>query len=485
MSVVVSRSPHVLSRRVGAAARTIVYGALLAAIALAPPLSSSDFQYPGVSNSWVLLVAAALTVIPLVDPARPWSLRHLDLLALVAPAAALAIDRRSLDWPVVLVYPVLAYLCLRMISIARAPGAPQPSAAAVASPSRIRAGWLAAGIVVLVFAHVNAAATSTVRTDSGEGGVQGARRILEDRSPYGVAATLPSSPHGDVYGPALYEAYTPFAALLGRRGAERTAALAFDLLTALLLFLLGKQLRGPALGVLAAYCWLAFPMTFYEDALGFNDGLVAASLVGVLLAASSPVRRGALAAVAGLGKLSPLALIPALAAYRPPTSSRKRRDVVVFGLGFLGMAVIVFAPIVLHTSAGTFLSRTFGFQAWREPSDSLWSALQFGYGAGHPWVASAGRLLHGLLAAFAGTLVILSYRLVRVHTVPSLAAACAAVLIAVQASLGYYSYSYLLWVVPLVLVAILARPMSEGGIRRLPTPAPRSLLARPDRISSA
>ena len=259
-----------------------------------------------------------------------------------------------------------------------------------------------------------------------------------------------------MYGPVLYEAYTPFAALLGHRDAERIAALAFDLLTAVLLFLLGNQLRSPALGVLAAYCWLAFPVTFYEDALGFNDGLVAASLVAVLLVARSPARRGALTAIAACGKLSPLALVPTLAAYRPQRRGQPSRDLLVFALALLGVSAVAFAVILLHTTPATFLSRTLGFQASREPSDSLWSALQYHYGSGHPWLISAGRVLHGLVVALAGALVILSYRLVRwTPAVPALAAACAAILIAVEASLGYYSYSYLLWVVPLVLVALL------------------------------
>lgn len=470
VSAFASRTADAVDRRPSTRAHLVVYLGLLATIALAPAVSSSAFDFPGVSNSWVLIAAAALTLVPLIELSHPRSLRNLDLIVLVAPTLAIVLDQRSRAWPVLLVYPALAYLCVRMISIARAPITP-PSATAPASTSRIPTRWLLLGIVVLLFVHVDWALTSTVRNDSGEGGVQGAQRLIEGKTPYGASATRPGSPHGDVYGPVLYAAYTPFAALLGDRDAERIACLVFDLLTALLLFLLGNQLRGPTLGVLAAYCWLAFPVTFYEDALGFNDGLVAASLIAVLLAARSPARRGAFTAVAACGKLSPLALVPLLATYRPRRRPRPSRDLLVFSLAFLAASAVAFAAVLLHTAPAIFLSRTLGFQASREPSDSIWSALQYHYGSGHPWLVSAGHVLHGLVVALAGALVIISYRLVRTPAVPALAAACAAVLIAVEASLGYYAYSYLLWVVPLMLVALLVPSIP-------PTPAPSSPAAQ-------
>jgi hypothetical protein len=52
-----------------------------------------------------------------------------------------------------------------------------------------------------------------------------------------------------------------------------------------------------------------------------------------------------------------------------------------------------------------------------------------------------------------GTLVLLAFRLPRRADIIGLAAAAAAVLIAIQLCLSYYSYSYVLWFAPLVLVA--------------------------------
>ena len=86
------------------------------------------------------------------------------------------------------------------------------------------------------------------------------------------------NPRGDTYGPVLYYAYVPFEALLPWRGgwddlpAAHVAAVAFDLLTAGALWLLGRRLRGPELGALLAYAWAAFPFTLLVANSNANDG---------------------------------------------------------------------------------------------------------------------------------------------------------------------------------------------------------------------
>ena len=155
--------------------------------------------------------------------------------------------------------------------------------------------WLLAGIAVLACVHLAWTIGSPVSSDIGEGGVHGALSIIHGRPLYGAdraqIARLGSDPHLDTYGPVNYEAYVPFAGLLDGREAARWAAAFFDLLTAGLLFLLGRRTRGPTAGVLLAYSWLAFPLTLYVDELGANDALVAATLVAALLATGSPRRR--------------------------------------------------------------------------------------------------------------------------------------------------------------------------------------------------
>ena len=83
--------------------------------------------------------------------------------------------------------------------------------------------------------------------------------------------------HGDTYGPFNYEAYVPFEQIFGWSGtwddlpAAHAAAVFFDLLAAALLFLIGRRMRGPTLGVALAYAgrpirsrcsrWRATPTT--------------------------------------------------------------------------------------------------------------------------------------------------------------------------------------------------------------------------------
>jgi hypothetical protein len=441
-------------RRLAISTRRAAYVVLLASAPLLPHLTSDGFEFPAVSNFWVCLPFCALFLLPLLDSSvLRGRLFLLDLLALLSFIVALGLERPGRVWPVVLIYPPLLYLAARMIAIARMrnrdPDRPRTSPLRLAVPR----SWLVAGIVVLSAVHVSWALQGSADTDVAFGGVQGAAKILHGRPLYGApAGAAAADPHTDTYGPANYEAYLPFAGALDNRSAARVTTLFFDLLTALLLFVLGRQIRGPTAGVLLAYCWLAFPFTLYEDALGFNDSIVAAALVGTVLAARSPARRGVMAALAGWTKLSPLALVPLLAGLSPPAERGARRSLARFAIAFGLATALIFIPALAHGSLSTFVSRTFGFQAHRAPANSIWSFLQGDY-LGVPWIASASRVMHGLLAAGTAAFAILLFRSPRRRDVFGIAAASAAVLIAVQLCLSYFSFSYILWFAPLVLVA--------------------------------
>jgi hypothetical protein len=314
-------------RRLGISTCRTAYVVLLASV---PHLTSDGFDFPAVSNSWVCLPFCAVFLLPLLDTSvLRGRLFLLDVLALLSFIVALGLERPGRVWPVVLIYPPLLYLAARMIAIARVthlhPDRPSASPLRLAVPR----SWLLVGIVVLPAVHVSWALQGSADTDVAFGGVQGALKILHGRPLYGApAGSAVADPHTDTYGPSNYEAYLPFASALNDRTAARVTTLFFDLLSALLLFVLGRQIRGPTAGVLLAYCWLAFPFTLYEDALGFNDSIVAAALVGTVLAARSPARRGVMAALAGWTKLSPLALVPLLAGLSPPGDRGARRALV-------------------------------------------------------------------------------------------------------------------------------------------------------------
>src|SRR5207245_1898110 len=91
--------------------------------------------------------------------------------------------------------------------------------------------------------------------------------------------------------------------------------IAFDLLALALIFLLGRRVRGPTLGIALAYAWVSYPFTLYSLENNANDTLVAVLVLAALLAATSAAARGALAALAGLTKFAPLALAPLLATH--------------------------------------------------------------------------------------------------------------------------------------------------------------------------
>src|ERR671923_2822419 len=79
--------------------------------------------YPGafgrkINAPWVWIPLALLFVAPFVDPRRPFRVRHLDLLVLMAFGVSVAFfNDANVDASVPLAYPPLAYLLARMLWI--------------------------------------------------------------------------------------------------------------------------------------------------------------------------------------------------------------------------------------------------------------------------------------------------------------------------------------------------------------------------------
>jgi len=115
--------------------------------------------------------------------------------------------------------------------------------------------------------------------DVGYSGVIGANRVIHDKPLYGGWPT--DNPQGDTYAPVAYYAYVPFRAIFGWSGtwddlpAAHAAAVFFDILTLLGLFLLGRRVRGPTLGIVLAYAWAAYPFSLWTLSSNTNDTLVA------------------------------------------------------------------------------------------------------------------------------------------------------------------------------------------------------------------
>jgi hypothetical protein len=479
-------APEVNGAPVSLAAR-LIFIVLLGACPLLPQLGNSFSDYPAVSHFWVLLPFCGLFLLPLVDVGHLRQMFHLDLLVLLSFAIALGSWERSRLWPLLFIYAPLVYLGVRMAMIARLGRRHPTDPSALPLQLSLPRSWLIVGIVVLTGVHISWTLDARVNTDVGYGGVQGALNLLHGRPLYGadraLVANLGYDPHYDTYGPINYEAYIPFASVAGTTTAARLATLFFDLLTAGLLFALGRQIRGPTVGVTLAYAWLAFPFTLYADGLGTNDAIVAAALVGTLLVARSPARRGAMAAVAAWTKLSPLALLPVMASH--DASGRTRRlPLLAFATAFVLASAVAFVPALSHSSANMFLTRTFGFQISREAGYSIWERLGDSAFVGTTaWIKTASGVVHGLIIALTGGFALALLWAPRRRDVIGLAAASAAVLIAMQFCAGYYSFTYILWFAPLVLLALVLNREERHAPGAATQEITVSSFGRPVRIS--
>jgi hypothetical protein len=400
-------------------------------------------------NAWYVWVPMCVLF---VAPFLPWRRRpswlHLDLLALLAFSVSLAFfneARIGLSTP--LVYPPLVYLLVRMLLVARRGGRPEPLRLLVP------VSWLAVALVFLVGFRIGLNVTNSNVIDVGYSGVIGADRLADGTPLYGTWPKDDAS--GDTYGPVNYYAYVPFEQLLPWSGrwddlpAAHAAAVVFDLLTLAGLFLLGRRLRGPPLGIVLAYAWASYPFTLYASATNSNDALVALLLVALLLVASSPPARGAMVALAGLTKFAPLALAPLFA--RTPSDVPRRRlrpgvtSLAFYVLTFALTATVAMLPVLVRGDLRTFWDHTIAFQRERGSPFSIW-----GLWSGLNTLQTAVQIGAVVLA-----LVVAVWP--RRPTLVQMSACGAAVLIALELGVTYWFFLYVVWFFPLVIVALLGR----------------------------
>jgi hypothetical protein len=418
--------------------------------------------YPGafgrhVSALYIWLPLCVLFMLPFIDFRRPFSLLHLDLLVLLSFSVSLAFFNHARIYASVpLVYPPLLYLLARMLALLRRQRSPRAGAR---QPPRLRllvpTPWLALGVVFLLSFRIALNVTDSNVIDVGYAGVIGASKITRGQKLYGHWPA--DNEHGDTYGPFNYEAYVPFEQAFGWSGkwddlpAAHAAAIFFDLLATALLFLIGRRMRGPTLGVALAYAWVSYPFTLYALESNSNDSLVGALVLAAVLAASyrgeaARAGRGALAALAGITKFAPLALAPVLATHGLPEGSRaaRARALALYGAAFAAALALALLPALSHDSLHTIFERTVVYQSNRDSPFSIWGL----YGL--------QGLEHGVeLAAVA--LALLLAVVPRRPDVVGLAAACAAVILAEQLGIEHWFYLYIPWFFPLVIVALLGR----------------------------
>jgi Glycosyltransferase family 87 len=416
--------------------------------------------YPGafgrhVNALYIWLPMCLLFMLPFFNFRRPLRLLHLDLLVLLSLSVSLAFfNHGHIYQSVPLVYPPLLYLLARMLALSRTGRRRDPGPLHLLVP----APWLALGVIFLIGFRVALNVTDGNVIDVGYAGVIGGERIVDGKSLYGHWPS--DNEHGDTYGPVNYEAYVPFQQLFGWSGkwddlpAAHAAAIAFDLLAMALLFLIGRRVRGPSLGVALVYAWAAFPFTLFSLESNSNDTLVAVLVLAAVLAATYRSRlaapaRGAFTALAGLTKFAPLALVPVLTTYglwdgSDGTPVRRRvRNLATFAIAFVLAVAVASIPALSHDSLHTIYERTFAYQADRESPFSVWG-LYGGLGTWEAVVEIAAVVLAVALAVIP-----------RRADVVALAAACGATIIAVQLGIEHWFYLYIPWFFPLVMIALL------------------------------
>jgi hypothetical protein len=390
---------------------------------------------------------------------RP-TLLHLDLLVLLGFSISLALfNQAQIGLSVPLVYPFLIYLLVRMLLLGFGRGRPR-------APLRLGlpVAWMAVALVFLVGFRIGLNVTNSNVIDVGYAGVIGADKLLHGHQLYGHWPK--DNAEGDTYGPANYYAYVPFRAVFGWSGtwdnlpAARAAAIAFDLLTLLGLFLLGRRIRGPTLGVVLAYAWAAYPFSLWSLSSNTNDSLVGLVVVALLLGAASPLGRGVLLALAGLTKFAPLAL--ALLFLRGLGEGwPRRRSVLVCLVAFAITLVLAMLPVLLDANLHAFWRDTFVYQAQRSTPFSVWGL----------W-GGLGFVQHLVEGAAVG-LALLVAVVPRKRGLVEIAALTGAVLIALQLAGSYWLYSYIVWFFPAVVVAVLgAFPATVAEPVTEPAPGP-------------
>src|SRR5581483_2514249 len=213
----------------------------------------------------------------------------------------------------------------------------------------------------------------------------------------------------------------------------------------------GLKLRRPTLGALLAWCWVAYPFTLFTLASNSNDTLVALAVLAAVLALGSPPGRGVLAALAGMTKFAPFGLVPLFARGLGPKLPR-RRGLLVFAVTCAATLAATLVPVLVTGNFARFWHDTVGYQATRPAPFSVWGF----YGG----LSIEQHIAQGLAVLLA---VAVAFR-PRRRTMIEVAALAAVVLIAIELSVTYWFYTYIVWFIPVALIALLgAQPRASEG----------------------
>ncbi len=440
---------------------------------------SGAFGGPRINSLGYWLPFCFVFLLGLADLRRPFSLRNLDLVALLSFSVSLLyFNRGDIFTSVPLAYPPLLYLLGRCLWIG---ARDRPSRGAPVWPA-----WVLIGLAVFGAGFkigLDYRGGSNV-IDVGYAGVIGAQRIAAGEVPYGnfpeeddLKACGPAdsageirdriqhngrcesaNPLGDTYGPVAYEAYLPGYGIFGWSGkwdklpAVKFTSVLFDFLCLLGMGLIGLRFGGAILAGALALAWSAFPFTTYILMSNTNDSIVPVFLIWGFWLSTWAWARGASVALSGWTKFAPLIVAPLWLTYPGPV--RRPRPALAFALGFLVVTVMAFSIVLLDghpiEATRTFFHNTLKTQITRESPFSLWDWAQY-HARGLPDLHVVQWVLEGLLVLGAVAVAFFPAR----KSPLQLAALTGALLIGFELVLTHWFYLYIPWFFPFVSFAIL------------------------------
>ena len=244
--------------------------------------------------------------VPFFDPRRPLRLLHLDLLVLLSFSIShVFFNRGEIFTSVPLVYPVLVYLLVRMLMLARVRAAQRARGPPRLPFLLVPATGSCSASIFLVGFRVGLNVTNSNVIDVGYSGVIGADRITRRDGPVRrLPRRQPLGRHvrpGQLLRLRARSSWRSRGRARGTTCRPRTRRRSSSTCSRCsALFLAGRLLRrGPGreahLGLVLAYAWAAFPYTLFVLNSNANDSLVALLVTVAFLAllASARARRAA------------------------------------------------------------------------------------------------------------------------------------------------------------------------------------------------
>ncbi|HTW42477.1 MAG TPA: glycosyltransferase 87 family protein [Solirubrobacteraceae bacterium] len=446
---------------------------------------------------WLLVLLsavflAATTVVPLRR------IRNLDALVLASFTVTVPlINARLAGASVICASAALLYLTLRCLAVGlrphRQPAAPSTPLLAHMCSSwqpRRRTRLLRLLLAATVFIFVTITLTSAGYTDVAAASLQGATELVHGVLPYGhITLAL----HGDTYPLLNYVLYIPgalwqpvttaFSSLEGSLATTTAAALLAGLGVHRLAAAPGASHRRPASAtqqtrserdraLRTTLAWFAFPPVLLAASGGANDLLLAACLAWMLALRKHKTWSTLALAMGVWVKLVPLVL----AAIWLPCRRSERRELIraCAGAAALSLALTALLIALGGPAAIPAMIKAMAFQFQRGSFFAPWYTFNVQWL--QPPVQAAALTIVLLVAVRAQADRPLRHDLVRVS------ALAAALLLALQLSANYWTWSYLPWVLPPLLVALFMidgdQPASTNGAAhhaRTSTPTARRL----------